>query len=376
MLAYSNRAVRGSRANGLSPFAEHPLPGATDFKTEKFKASVFPVLDGVDLKVLLLSRAEVEGLVSMREAIKAVEGAFRAKGLGKVQMPPKSYVYFKGHNGDFRVMPAYLEEMGAAGVKIVNAHPRNPKEHGLPTVMATILLLDPKTGAPLTIMDGTWITNVRTGAAGAVAAKYLARKDSRVVAMLGAGVQARTQLLALNEVLNIEEVRVSDLLAKKAEQYAEEMGEKLGADVKVAKKAEEAVEDADVAVTTTPARKPILMNDWIPKGMHINAIGADAPGKQELDPRILLRAKVVVDDVEQAIHGGEVNVPLSKGIISRGDIYADLGEIVTKKKPGRTSRDEITVFDSTGLAVQDIATDWVVYKKAKAMGKGREVELL
>jgi len=376
MLAYSNRAVRGSRVSGPNPLVGNPLPGATNFKTEKFKASVFLVLDGVELKVLLLSRAEVEGLVSMREAIEAVEGAFRAKGLGKVQMPPKSYIYFKGYDGDFRVMPAYLEEMGAAGVKIVNAHPRNPKEHGLPTVMATILLLDPKTGAPLTIMDGTWITNVRTGAGGAVAAKYLARKDSRVVAMLGAGVQARTQLLALNEVLRIEEVRVNDMLTKKAEQYAREMSEKLSIDVKVAKKAKEAVEGADIVVTVTPARKPILMNNWVSEGMHINAIGADAPSKQELDPKILLRAKVVVDDVEQAIHGGEVNVPLSKGVISRGDIYADLGEIITKKKPGRTSHGEITVFDSTGLAVQDIATDWVVYKKAKAMGKGLEVELL
>ena len=312
----------------------------------------------------------------MRETIKAVEEAFRAKGLGKVQMPPKSYIYFKGYDGDFRVMPAYLEEMGAAGVKIVNVHLRNPEEHGLPTVMATILLLDPKTGAPLTIMDGTWITNVRTGAGGAVAAKYLTRKDSRIVAMLGAGVQARTQLLALNEVLRIEEVRVNDLLAKKAEQYAGEMGEKLGVDVKATKEMRGAVEGADIVVTATPARKPILMNNWISEGMHINAIGADAPGKQELDPKILLRAKVVVDDVEQAIHGGEVNVPLSKGIISRGDIYADLGEIVTKKKAGRTSRDEITVFDSTGLAVQDIAAGWIVYKKARKAGKGVEVEML
>lgn len=328
------------------------------------------------MKVLLLSRAEIEGLISMREAIGAVEKAFRAKGLGKVQMPPKSYVYFKNYDGDFRVMPAYLEEMGAAGVKIVNAHPRNPKEHGLPTVMAIIVLIDPKTGVPLAIMDGTWITNLRTGAGGAVAAKYLARKDSKTVAMIGAGVQAETQLLALNEVLEIEEIRVNDLSREKAEQYAKKMGKKLGLDAKVLVETKKAVEGADVIVTTTPSKEPILMNEYISEGVHINAIGADAPGKQELDPEILLRAKVVVDDIEQAIHGGEVNVPISKGMITRNNIYADLGEIVTKKKPGRTSREEITVFDSTGLAVQDIATDWVVYRKAKRMGKGREVELL
>jgi alanine dehydrogenase len=225
-------------------------------------------------------------------------------------------------------------------------------------------------------MDGTWITNMRTGAGGAVAAKYLARKDSGVVTMVGAGVQARTQLLALHEVLDIEEVRVNDVSVEKSEKYAKEMRKKLGVETKVVRKTDAAVKGADVVVTTTPARGPILMNKWVSEGTHINAIGADAPGKQELDPDILLRARVVVDDVEQAIHGGEVNVPLSTGVIARGNIYADLGEIVTKKKPGRTSDDEVTIFDSTGLAVQDIATDWVVYKKAKRMGAGREVELL
>jgi len=323
----------------------------------------------------MLSGSEVEELISIRETIEAVEKAFRAKGLGKVQMPPKSYVSFDRYGGDFRVMPAYLEEMGAAGVKIVNVHPKNPTVYGLPTVMATILLLDPKTGAPLAIMDGTLITNLRTGAGGAVAAKYLARKDSKVVAMVGAGVQAKTQLLALNEVLKIEEVMVNDLSTKAAEKYVSELGMKLDVDMRVIGKTKDAVEVADIVVTTTPSRKPIVLNDYVKEGTHINAIGADAPGKQELDPKILLRAKVVVDDFEQAIHGGEMNVPISKGIVSRENIYADLGEIITKKKPGRTSRDEITVFDSTGLAIQDIATDWIVYKKAKKLGKGREVKL-
>jgi alanine dehydrogenase len=333
-------------------------------------------LGGVGLKVLLLSRKDVEEIISMRETIEAVEEAFRAKGLGKVQMPPKSYVYFNRYQGDFRVMPAYLEDMDAAGVKIVNVHPKNPQERGLPTVMATILLLDPKTGAPLAIMDGTLITNMRTGAGGAVAAKYLARKDSRVVAMVGAGVQARTQLIALNEVFDIDEVRVSDVVEGKAEKYAEEMGGQLGIKIEPMVDVGEAIEGADIVVTVTTARGPIVKDEWISAGMHINAIGADAPGKQELDPNILKRAKIVVDDLKQALHSGEVNVPLSEGIIARGDIYAELGEVVTGKKPGRTSRDEITIFDSTGLAIQDIATDWKVYQKARKMGKGVEVELL
>ena len=327
------------------------------------------------MKVLLLSKTDVEGLISMRETIEAVEGAFRAKGLGKVQMPPKPYVYFDRYGGDFRVMPAHLEELDAAGVKIVNVHPRNPKEYGLPTVMATILLLDPRTGAPQVIMDGTWITDMRTGAGGAVAAKYLARKDSRIVAMVGAGAQARTQLVALNEVLKIEEVRVKDTVPGLAECYAEEMHEKLRIDVDPSESVEEAVRGSDIVVTTTPVREPVVVNDWIAAGTHINAIGADAPGKEELDPKILKRAKVVVDDREQAFHSGEVNVPVSKGMLSERDVYGELGEIIAGKKPGRTSRDEITVFDSTGLAIQDLATARLVYQKAKEAGKGLEIEL-
>jgi alanine dehydrogenase len=225
-------------------------------------------------------------------------------------------------------------------------------------------------------MDGTWITNIRTGAGAAVAAKYFARKDSRTVAMLGAGAQARTQLIGLNEVLDIRGVRVNDVIPEKARGYADEMSKKLGLDVKPVDDTGEAVKGADVIVTVTPVRKPILMNEWVSDGMHINAIGADAPGKQELDPQILRRAKIIVDDLEQALHAGEVNVPLSKGLITRDDIRAELGEVITGKKPGRTSREDITVFDSTGLAVQDIATAWTIYQKAMKMGKGKEVELL
>jgi len=326
-------------------------------------------------KVLILTKSEVESLLSMKETIEAVEEAFREKGMGKVQMPPKSYVFFKEFNGDFRVMPAYLESIGAAGVKIVNAHPDNPRKYGLPTVMAIIVLIDPKTGTPLAVMDGTTITNMRTGAAGAVAVKYLARKDSRIIAMVGAGVQARTQLLAISEIMKIEEVRVNDVRREKAEEYCREMEKKIDADFIVLDDTERAVRNADIVITTTPSRKPIVMNEWITEGVHINAIGADAPGKQELDPAILRRAKVVVDDIEQASHSGEINVPISQGLFKKSQIYAELGEIVTGRKPGRESKDEITVFDSTGLAVQDIATDWLVYRKALERGIGREMEI-
>jgi alanine dehydrogenase len=295
--------------------------------------------------------------------------------LGRTQMPPKTYVFFEKYGGDFRAMPAYLESIDVAGVKIVNVHPENPAKYGLPTVMATIILLDPKNGAPFAIIDGKWITDMRTGAAGGIAAKYLAKKDSRIVSMIGTGAQARTQLLALLDVVPIEDVRAYSPHLDSMQKYAKDVKELLGIDIRLSRSVEEAVKGSDIIVTTTPVREPIVHNDIIEKGMHINAIGADAPGKEELDPLILKRAKIVVDDFKQAFHSGEINVPLSKGIISKDDIYAELGEIILRTKPGRISDEEITVFDSTGLAIQDIATAWRVYEEAKRKGLGIEIAL-
>ena len=336
--------------------------------------TIFPWV--VCLRVLLLTRKDVEALVDMREMINTIEQAFKEKGLGHVVMPPKTYVLIPEHDGDFRVMPAYMRRLGIAGVKIVNVHPQNPRRYRLPTVMAVIELLDPKTGAPLAIMDGTVLTAYRTGAAGGVAIKYLARPDSAVVAIIGAGVQARTQLMAAAVVLHqISEVRVYDIRREASMAFSEEMSSKLGLDIRVAGSAKDAVKDADIIITVTPSRQPVIMDEWIRAGVHINAIGADAPGKEELDPRILKRAKIVVDDYEQAMHSGEINVPISRGILSKEDIYAELGEVVAGLKPGRTSPDEITVFDSTGLAIQDVAAAWLVYRKALERGVGTWVEL-
>jgi alanine dehydrogenase len=325
------------------------------------------------MKILLIPKKDIEGILSMREVMNAVESAFRYKALGKVQMPPKLYVMFP--KGDFRTMPCYIPELGFGGVKIVNVHPENPEKYGLPTIMALMILIEPETGKPLAIMDGTWITNIRTGAAGGVAAKYLARKDSKVIGMVGAGTQARTQLLALNEVFDIDEVKVYSKPMKTCEKFKRDMAH-LGLNILIKERAEDAVRGCDILVTTTPVTQPIVKNEWVDEGMHINAIGADAPLKEELDPQILKRAKIVVDDIEQACHSGEINVPISKGIITKADIYAELGEIIAGKKVGRVNDGEITIFDSTGLAIQDLATAILVYKRARERGLGSEVELL
>lgn len=330
-------------------------------------------------ETLVLSDEEVKGLLSMSDVMEAVEFAFREKGLGRVQMPPKIYLFFDKHDGDLRAMPSYIESIDVAAVKIVNAHPRNMEKYSLPTVMATIILVDPRNGFPLAIMGGTTITNMRTGAAGGIAAKYLARRDSKTVGIIGAGAQARTQLAALIELFkSFDEVRVWDISERNMRTFKVEMEARYGhlCQIRTVGSAEEAVRGADIVATATPSRKPIVMDEWVSPGTHFNCVGADAPGKEELDPRILKRAKIVVDDWEQAAHCGEINVPLSMGIISKRDIWAELGEIVAGKKPGRTSRDEITVFTSTGLAIQDAVTSNLAYKKALERSTGRRIRVV
>lgn len=328
------------------------------------------------MKVLFLKREEIESLISMNEVLDIVEQAFKEKGLRRVQMPPKPYLFYHKYNGDLRAMPSYLEALDISAVKIVNSHPNNMKLYNLPTVMATIILIDPRNGAPLSIMEGSWITAMRTGAASGIASKYLARKDSHKLGLIGAGAQAETQILAISSILNIKEVYVYDKDKEKmknfASKYIEKYDEKFS--INPVDKPEDAVKNMDVVVTATPSREPIVKNDWIKAGMHINSIGADAPGKEELDPEILKISKIVVDDIEQAAHGGEINVPLSKGIISLKDIYAELGEIVAGLKHGRESMEEITVFCSTGLAIQDAVTAKLVYDKALKRNIGQWIE--
>ena len=331
------------------------------------------------MQTLLLSDNEVKSLLSMNEVIEAVESAFKEKGLGRVQMPAKIYLFYKKYNGDLRAMPSYLEELDISAVKIVNVHPDNRTKYGLPTVMATIVLVDPKSGAPIAIMGGTTITDMRTGAAGGIAAKYLARKDSKVVGLVGAGAQARTQLMALLEVFGkFDEVRVWSRSKETRENFKAEMEPKYGhlCNLITVANVEDAVKGADIVVTTTPSREPIVKNDWVSSGMHFNCIGADAPGKEELDPAILKRAKIIVDDWEQASHSGEINVPLSKGIITNDNVLGEIGEVVAGIKPGRTSDEEITVFTSTGLAIQDAATAYLAYTKALEKGIGKQIEIV
>lgn len=331
------------------------------------------------METLLLTDDEVKKLLSMDEVMEAVEQAFREKALKRVQMPAKIYIFYKKYNGDLRTMPSYLENLDVSAVKVVNVHPDNRMKYNLPTVMAIIVLIDPKNGVPIAIMSGTTVTDIRTGASGGIAAKYLARKDSKTVGLVGAGVQARTQLMALLEVYKkLEEIRVWSRSKETRQGFVAETEQAYGHLCRIisVNTIKEAVEGVDIVVTTTPSRQPLVMNDMISWGTHFNCIGADAPGKEELDPAILNRAKIVVDDWEQASHSGEINVPLSQGIVTKKNVWAEIGEVVAGLKPGREKRDEITIFMSTGLAVQDAVTAEIAYSKAIKKKIGRFIKIV
>lgn len=324
---------------------------------------------------LILNQTEIKKIIPLSEIkqiIDCVERAFLRYGQNKIQMPAKTYLYFKNYNGDLRIMPVFAPELKMAGTKIVNVHPQNSKK-GLPAVMAVIILNDAKTGFPLAFMDGTYITGLRTGASGAVAVKYLARKNSKTLGVVGAGQQALFQIAAICRVRKIKEIVVFDINQKNIENLSKQLRK---IKIKIKKASLEETVRQDILVTTTPSRKPIVKREWILAGTHINAIGADAQGKEELEPGILKKAKIVIDDWAQASHSGEINVSLSKGIIKRKDIYSSLGEIVSGKKLGRIKDNEITIFDSTGLAIQDLFTANFVYKKAKNKKIGKEINLL
>ena len=318
------------------------------------------------METLLLTQSDVRSLVTMESAVAAVEQAFAAHGRGEALMPPKVYIELAEHCGDFRAMPAYLA--GAAGLKWVNCHPQNQARHGKPTVRGLYILSDPSTAEPLAVLDATWLTAVRTGAAAAVATKHLARSDARTVGFIGTGVQARTMLDALRVVLGPIEIVAADSSKDTAESFVSDFGGRVGT-------LQEA-SACDIVCTATPSTTPIVERDWIRPGTHLNAMGADAHGKQELDPQILQEGLVVVDDVAQAQGSGEINVPLRERQIELEDLHASLGEVIAGLKPGRTREDQITIFDSTGLAIQDVALAQVIYEAARQQGMSRRIDFL
>ena len=325
-------------------------------------------------ETLFLGRAEVRRLLSMETVLPVVEAAFAAHGRGETRMPPKIYLDLPEFKGDFRAMPAYIPSLKAAGVKWVSSHTANP-ERGLPAVIAVLILSDPETAEPLAVMDATHITLMRTGAAGGVATRHLAREDSSILALVGAGVQSHAQLDAIRLVRPIRQVRLADPNQAAIKTFMDHFGADSSLKIVTCAETRDAVAGADIVATTTPSRKPVVQRAWVEDGTHINAIGADAVGKQDLETAILADARVFIDDHEQALHSGEVNVPVSQGEWNADQLAGTLGAVVAGLSPGRSGAGDITVFDSTGLAVQDMAVARAVYDMALKEKAGQSLPL-
>jgi len=313
--------------------------------------------------MLVLSDSDISGLLTMGEAIEAVEGGFSQLRRGKVVMPTRSTIMLPEYNGSISLMPSYLEESRAQATKIISIYPDNPKK-GLPTTAAWIVVNDPETGQVKAFMDATYITGVRTGAVSGVAAKYLAPKDAKVAAVFGAGAQARNQAWAAATVRNLEEIRVYDPFKSAMDRFTEEMSKKLGISIVKSANGEEACRGADIVLTATTSKTPVVKRAWLGDRVHVSAIGAFYPDWRELETGIIRDAKVVIDDWEAIrLESGDILIPIQEGAIKESHIYAELGELVTGEKPGRTSSDGLTVFKSVGIAIQDSSVANLLIKK-------------
>ena len=323
---------------------------------------------------LLLSRQDVQSLLTMQDAIPIVEEAFRQLALGNVIMPQRTVIRVAQHGGMVLGMPAYIGgEVDALAVKVVSVYANNPGQYNLPTTIGTLLLNDPRTGAPLAVMDASYLTAVRTGAATGVATQHLARKDAKRVGIFGAGVQAQTQLWAVCCVRAVESANVYDPDATRARAYADEMSKRLNVTVNPVGEARQAVEGMDVIVAASSAHEPLFDGNWLVPGQHINAIGAHTPTARELDTTTIVRSKVVPDLADACwVEAGDLIIPLSEGAIARDHVSASLGQVVAGLKPGRENDREITLFKSVGLALQDVSTASFVYRKALEAKAGIE----
>jgi ornithine cyclodeaminase/alanine dehydrogenase-like protein (mu-crystallin family) len=323
--------------------------------------------------VLLLSETDVAGIMSMRDGVRVVEEALAQHYLGGGVVLPRTSVDVPGDGGAFRVMSAIVPEMGFFGLKTLTGYPG--RRIAGETYFA-ILLFSCDTGALRAIVAGNRLTGIRTGAATGVAAKFLSRAESRVLGIIGSGVQARYQVAALKEVRPLTEVRVFDTVSAKAETFAREIELDFEVAARAVGSAEEAVRGCDLVVTVTASKTPVLDGRWLSAGTHLSGVGSNAPNKRELDATSFQRSRIVVDFKDQALQeAGDLQEALRTGAISSDAIYAELGEVITGNKAPRENDRDITLFKSVGMATEDIATATFAYQQALAAGIGTHIEL-
>jgi alanine dehydrogenase len=323
---------------------------------------------------LVLTRRDVQSLLGDDECIAAVEAAFRLHAEGRSLAPGVLGVPSRG--GGFHIKAAGLERGRLYFAAKTNANfSGNPRRNGLPAIQGVIVLCDGDDGRPLAVMDSIEVTIRRTAAATAVAARRLARRDARVVTICGCGRQGRAQLRALARVLPLERAYAFDADEVIARAYARELSGELDLDVRAVTDHGDAVRTSDVCVTCTPSRQPFLFREHVRPGTFVAAVGADSADKQELDPELLAGAIVVVDVLDQCASIGELHHALDAGVLTREGVHAELADLITGRRPGRRSEDEITIFDSTGTALEDVAAAALVYEKAAETGVGMTVAL-
>jgi ornithine cyclodeaminase/alanine dehydrogenase len=324
---------------------------------------------------LLLSRDDVIKVLDMAECMEVVEKAFAELANGTAVLPLR--INITPPDGLALYMPAYLKQMGALACKVVTVYKNNPQKYKLPTTIGKVLLQNPETGEVISIMDGGYLTAVRTGAASGVATKYLARDGKgQVAGIFGAGVQARMQLWAVAVASEITKAYVYDISAEAVGKFIAEMSAKLKLEILKADSPEQILKQADIICTATSSPTPIFDGKKVREGTHINGIGSHTPNARELDTAIVKRSKLIADSYDACLsEAGDIMLPIKEGAIDKSHLHADLGEIITRRKPARISDNEITLFKSNGLAIQDAATAKLVYDKARQARIGREVEL-
>jgi len=323
-------------------------------------------------ETLLLTQAQVASLLTMEECIAAVEHAFMLYGQGRAAAP--GILGMHATHGGFHLKAGFLELGRSYFAAKLNANfPENHSRFGLPTIQGAIVLCDAENGFPLAIMDSIEITSRRTGAATAIAARHLARAEASVATVCGCGVQGAVQIRALAKVRNLQRVYLFDLQEHRAQQLARTLAKEIAAEFIPVTRLQEAVAQSDICVTCTTARKFFLSHDSVSPGTFVAGVGADNPEKQELDPRLLASGKVVVDVLEQCAALGDLHHALKAGLMARAGVYGELGEVIAGKKPGRSSAEEITIFLSTGMALQDVAAAAAVFEKASRTGKGSKI---
>ncbi|MEZ4639547.1 MAG: ornithine cyclodeaminase family protein [Caldilineaceae bacterium] len=325
---------------------------------------------------LWLTRADVQSILTMPAAIDAVEQAFALLSRGQTALPLRTNMPVAEHSGSLLAMPAYVGgESGGLGVKLITLYAGNPQQRSLPAIQGNFVLFDPVDGRLLAILEAGYMTAVRTGASGGVAARHLARADARTLTIFGSGAQAPFQVEAVCAERPIERVYVLSQRLENAQRFAAEQSRRLDVEIVATDDVAAAVRAADVIVTATSAHAPLFDGDWLRPGTHVNAVGAHLPTAREVDTSTIRRAKVVTDQTSACLaEAGDLIVPIRENAIDVSHIYAEIGRIAAGDLPGRADPDEITFFKSVGLAVQDVAVASLIVQQALARGIGQHLE--